>query len=144
MTLLSTIRADSLAARKSKSPSSSVLTTLLGEVDKEAKRLDPARPLTDDEVLAVVRKFLKNLAQTISHLQGSGSTDALEKANTEREALEVYLPKQLTEDELEAIVRPKIAAGENMGVIMKSLKAEYAGRFDGQLASSIVKRELAS
>ncbi|WP_255455851.1 hypothetical protein [Salipiger sp. PrR003] len=39
MTLLSTIRADSLAARKSKSPSSSVLTTLLGEVDKEATAL---------------------------------------------------------------------------------------------------------
>lgn len=91
----------------------------------------------------MVRKFLKNLSQTIPHLERSGDEVALAKANAERGALEAYLPKQLTEAELEAIVKPKVAAGENMGVIMKALKVEYAGRFDGQLASSIVKRALA-
>ncbi|EPX78097.1 GatB/YqeY domain-containing protein [Salipiger mucosus] len=144
MGLLSTIRADSLAARKSKSPSSSVLTTLRGELDTKTKSLSPARDLTDAEVLAVVQKFIKSIDETIIHLEKNGSAEALATARAERAALEVYLPKQMTEAELEAFVQAKVAEGANMGQIMQALKAEHGGQYDGKLASQIAKRYLAA
>ncbi|MSU91884.1 hypothetical protein GE300_20115 [Rhodobacteraceae bacterium 2CG4] len=61
MSLLQTIRADALAARKAKAPEAGVLVTLIGEIDTKAKLRPAGSELTDDEVVAVVKKFGRKL-----------------------------------------------------------------------------------
>lgn len=140
MSLLERLRADALTARKSKALTAGVLVTLLGEIDTTAKKLNPARDLTEDEVLAVVRKFLKNIDEALKVVTG----EAAAKLQAEKAALEAYLPTQMTAPEIEAFARAKIAAGANLGAVMGALKSERAGQYDGKLASEIVRGLMAA
>jgi uncharacterized protein len=144
MSLLKQIRADALAARKAHSADAGVLTTLIGEVDTKTKGFSPAREMTDAEVVAVVTKFIKGADETIKVLDPAKNSVAIAKAQAERTVLERYLPKQMTDAEIETFVRGRVDAGDNMGGIMSALKAEHAGRYDGKRASQIVRDALAA
>lgn len=141
MSLIDRLRADQLAARKAKNDiARSLLTTLLGETTTIAKNAGRDNP-TDDEVTAVVRKFLKGNAEVQLHLKDEID---LAVARTEADLLNVYLPKQLTEQELRDAVIAAIAGGAaNVGAIMGVLKTNFAGLYDGKLASSIIKEAFA-
>jgi uncharacterized protein YqeY len=143
MEILDTIKSDMIAARKARSPVATTLITLKGEVDSKEKSFSPARPITNEEVVAVVKKFLKGTDETIRLLSAGERTDALDAAYAEKKALEAYLPKQMTEGELTDFARSKVSDGANIGVIMGALKSEKAGHYDGKLASQVVKKVLA-
>jgi uncharacterized protein YqeY len=68
------------------------------------------------------------------------------RLKTEREilTLSVYMPKQLTEDEVKNFIKEIIAAnpGANQGIIMKELSPKIKGQFDGKIASDLVKSSL--
>lgn len=75
-----------------------------------------------------------------------GMYKKLEESNSiselEIEVLNAYIPKQLNEDELNLIIKGMINESEtkpNMGVMMKNLQANYAGQYDGKLASELIK-----
>lgn len=140
MSLLSRIRDDAVTARKAKDPKAGVLVTLIGEADTAMKGLKAPRPLSDAEIVAIVQKFIKNIDETLKVAKG----DAFDKARAERAAIEVYLPRQMTRDEMTAFVTAAAAEGANLGQIMARLKAEHAGQYDGKLASVIVKETLAA
>lgn len=140
MGLLEKIRADALAARKVKAPEAGGLVTLIGEIDTKTKTLNPARDLTDAEILAIVKKFLKGIDEIIA--LGAGTPDS--RILAEKAVLEGYLPAQMTEADLHAFALEKVAEGLNIGQIMGALKAEHAGCYDGRLASGIVKAALAA
>lgn len=140
MTLLETIRADALSARKAKSPVASVLVTLIGEIDTKTKTFSPARAMRDDEVVATVKKFIKNIDDTLRVIAAGEAADKLAQ---ERQALEAYMPAQMSPEALRAFASAKAGEGMNLGQIMAALKAEYAGQYDGKLASGIV-REVAA
>ncbi|AGY60446.1 GatB/YqeY domain-containing protein [Gloeobacter kilaueensis] len=146
--LLEQIKADSLEARKRNSKEPGVHTrrvSLLGTLYAEASRVgkDAAnRPSTDEEVLAVVRKFIKNLDETIAVLQKAGKNTAGQLE--EKAILEGYLPRQLSSEELRAAIESIVAdLGEKspkaMGEVMKQLKERYGGQFDGKLASEAAR-----
>lgn len=141
MSLIDTLRADQLAARKAKNDiARSLLTTLLGESTTAAKNKGIEQP-TDDDIIAIVRKFLKGNAEVQQHL-----TDEVDMAvaKTEEALLLAYLPKQLSAEELRASIVAAIDSGStNVGSIMALLKANHAGLYDGKLASAIIKEELA-
>ncbi|MEY8802057.1 GatB/YqeY domain-containing protein [Leisingera sp. XS_AS12] len=139
MSLLEKIRADALAARKAKAPEAGGLVTLIGEIDTKTKSFNPARKMTDEEVVGVVKKFLKNIGETLSHAEGRADGKIL----AEKAALEQYLPAQMSDEELRAFAEAKAAEGMNMGQIMGALKAERGGQYDGKKASGIVKAALA-
>lgn len=141
MSLIETIKADALAARKAKDARAGVLITLIGEINKAEKAGSEPRVLTDADVIALVRKFLKNIADTMAVLPVS-ATDAIAKASMERGALERYLPSQMSEAEIEAVVRAVVADGGKLGDAMARLKADHAGLYDGKLASTVAKRVL--
>lgn len=132
MTLLQKIKDQQLLARKEGSENASLLTTLLSEsanVGKSAGNRDS----TDDEVVGVIKKFIKNIDETIFTLSvRSQDTTKFEK---EREVLLTFLPKQLTNDELLAIAKTKTSMPE----FMKFLKENYNGQYDGKSASTIAK-----
>lgn len=128
MSLIEKIRAEQLEARKSRDTiRAALLTTLLGEVGlvaKNAGRTDA----TDEEVIATVKKFIKNnesIGEGIRHV----THDA------ELHILDGYLPQQLSREELVAL---RVAMDHpNKGDWMKFLKENYAGRYDGKLASEV-------
>lgn len=135
--ILTQIRADMLTARKARDTEAvKAFSTLVGEIELIGKK--PGNVINDELVIATVKKFIANLEETLVHL-----TDAVRGRDVETEIglLGVYLPTQLTEEQiLEAIVFFQPA---NMGVAMKHLKEAYTGRYDGKLASQVVKSWLA-
>ena len=144
MTKLEEIKQDSMQARKDKNEvAKNLLITLYSEASMIGKN-DGNRITTESEVINTVKKFLKNLEETVSHTKNETVLTAL---SLERKLLNKYLPKQLTEDELTALIQRVIKAQyldsmRSMGLIMTFLKEHYDGRYDGKLASGIIRKLL--
>lgn len=141
-TLMERIKADSLVARKAKDARlAALLTTLLAEAAKVGKDAGN-RETSPDEALAVLRKFLKNVAETMA------ARPQDENAAWERVVLEAYLPAQLSEEALKAEVLlivgslPEVSP-KATGIVMARLKAGFNGRYDGSMAARLVKEALA-
>ena len=143
MSIISKIRVASLDARKNRDSIASLLTTLLSEVSIVGKNAN--RETTDDEAIAVIKKFIKNNADTLSLVTDESIHVGLTR---EIEVLEAFLPKQLNEDELRFIILDildhfeKTSQKKDMGSVMKTLKNNFGGRYDGALASKIIKELL--
>lgn len=131
MTLIEQIKQKQIAARKAGSAEASLLTTLLGEAAMVGK--NAGRETTDQEVVAVVKKFIKNIDETVSALSSRGQDAASFLA--ERSVLERFLPLQLTELALVNIAQKH----KSMPEFMKFLKENHAGQYDGKLASIVAK-----
>lgn len=144
MTLIDRLRADALAARKAGSVHAGLYSTLIGEIETKTKTFSPARDMTEEEVVAVVKKFIKNVDETIAAIAGVRNLSAEAKAMAEKGLLETYLPRQMTEPEIEEFARGILAKDANLGTVMAALKANFAGRYDGKMASTIVRNLLAS
>ena len=132
MTLIAQIKEKQINARKSGNKEASLLTTLLGEASAVGKNAGN-RETTDAEVVAVVKKFIKNIDETISALSSRNQDPSAFVA--EKKVLEEFLPKQLSEDELKKIA----ASRSGMPDFMKYLKEQFNGQYDGKLASSVAK-----
>jgi uncharacterized protein YqeY len=145
--LLEKIRADSLVARKQKEVSAAFLVTLLSEAQNIGKNKGN-RETTDEEVIALVKKFKLNSQELLKALveQGRAFSYAYIAAEQEIEYLDSLLPKQLSEQELTAILQDIIKEigndKKNMGKVMAKLKEEYFGKYDGAQASALVKKLL--
>jgi len=146
MTLLEKIKQDNIAARKAKNTvKSALLTTLVSEISNIGKN-DGNRETTEPESIAVVKKFIKGVDETLKALEFSSDGRVL-VAQLEKEILESYLPTQLSEIELTAVVDQIIStladrSPKQMGVVMKRLKEMHDGRYDGKIASGIIKSRL--
>lgn len=139
MTLFEKIKADQLAARKAHNGlASSLLTTLVGEAAAIGKN-NGNRDVTDAEVVALVKKFVKGMDETLGFL-GNRNAEATNVVLAEKEILSKYLPLQMTEGQLRTAIEEIILTqGVNMGKIMAALKTRYDGMYDGKMASTIIK-----
>lgn len=138
MSLIEKIKTDMWIAKKAgEKIEASLLNILLSDASIIGKD-DGQRETTDAEVWGVVKNYLKKNAEAIQMVKGDSIATAL--YHSEKVILERYLPPQLTEEELTTIITELKASGLNMGDVMKSLKDNYTGRYDGQLASAIAKR----
>lgn len=150
MSLLDTIKTNSIQARKSaigkpadasESVKATLLVTLFGEASRIGKD-DGDRSTTDDETLGVIRKFLKNIDETLKlNLSDSART----RATIEREVLQSYLPPELPETVLRAEIALLAAANgvpftvRDTGTVRKALDAKFPGQINGKLLSDILK-----
>lgn len=129
------IKNDSLTARKARDPSATFLVTLASEIDSVAKSKGRSSQATDEESIAVIKKFQK----------GSGEILKLDSTNEsalmELKILEKYLPKQLTEEEIRSTIMyyTDIYDINTVGECLKKLKHDFAGRYDGALAARVAK-----
>ncbi len=103
--------------------------------------------LDESGVFEILAKEHKKRAETVQELARSNRTDILEKNRAEMALIEAYLPAQLGEAEIEALVRAAIAKADahsarDMGAVMKVLMPDIKGKADGQLVNTIVKRLL--
>lgn len=111
------------------------------------KQIDKRRPLTEEEVVDTVRSLIKQRRDSVEQFGKGGRQDLVDKETAEIAVLEVYLPAQLSREELEPIVREAIAqsgaqGARDMGKVMKALIPLVGGRADGKLVSELVKNAL--
>lgn len=143
MSLIEQIKAKNLEARKAKLTAVvNVLTPLIGEAEMVGK--NAGHEVTDAEVVQMVKKFIKNLDETIRVLDDADPRTAI--ALAEKHTLEAFLPKQLSEDELGQIIGSivvEISAGpKDIGKVLGLLKSRFDGQYDGKTASTIAKAKL--
>jgi uncharacterized protein YqeY len=107
------------------------------------------RDLTDDEVVAVLGREVKTRRESIEAYTAAGRQDAADKEQSEIDIISAYLPQQLTEAEIDGLVKETISeigasSPREMGKVMAALMPKTKGRADGKLVSAAVARELAS
>lgn len=120
-----------------------MLKSAIGYAQIEKK----VEPLPDSDTLAVVQKEAKKRRDAISEFERGGRAELAAKEAAELKVLEEFLPKQLSAEELEALVKAAIAevgakSKKDMGAVMKAAQAKAAGRADGKTLSGIVNRLL--
>lgn len=149
MSLLEQIKIDKDAARKAyNARDAGVLTTLFAESQKVGKD-DGDRESTDDEVVAVAKKFIKGIEETLGFLYlkkesaNQRHADAIELLEHERGLIEAYLPQMVEDDVLRAFVQAQIADGANhQGKLMGAVKKEFGQTVDMKSAGVIISEEL--
>ncbi|MGI8658710.1 MAG: GatB/YqeY domain-containing protein [Candidatus Limnocylindria bacterium] len=107
------------------------------------------RELTDDEVMGVLTKQVKQRRESIAMYREAGREDRAALEEAEAAILAEFLPQQLTEPEVEALVRAAIAetgaaSPSDLGKVMGRVSAQTRGRADGRMVSDLVRRLLAS
>ena len=131
--LFAALKKEVMLARKNKDKAkTNVGLVLIGEVETEAKR--NGKDLTDPDIVSKIKKLIDSNREMISHSKDETKVDVL---NEEIAFLETFLPKQLSEEELRQIISD--SGLDNIGAIMGHLKKNYAGQFDGKLASQVAK-----
>jgi uncharacterized protein len=112
------------------------------------REVDERIELDDAAVLAVLEKMLKQRKDSVSQYEAAGREDLAAQERYEIGVIQAYLPEQLGEAELSAIIDAAIAeAGTSgpqaMGKVMAAVKAKAAGRADMGQVSALVKQKLA-
>ena len=103
--------------------------------------------VSDEEILSVLQKMIKQRRESIEHYEAGGRLELAQQEQEEIAIIQEYLPQQLTEAETEAAARAAIAevgaAGiKDMGRVMGVLKERFAGQMDFGKAGPTVKRLL--
>ncbi len=124
----------------------SVIRMVKGAI--QMSELNKKHELSDDEVIDVITKEIKSRKDSIKEFEKGGREDLIEKTQGEITILETYLPKQLSEDELNEIIDSVFnevnpTSPKEMGKIMKELTPKVKGKADMGLVSQIVKTKIA-
>ena len=127
---------------------SSTIRMILTSIKNEEVSGKEARDLSDAEVITVLSREAKKRREAAEAFDQAGAKDRADQERAEGVVIAEYLPKQLSEDEVKALIAQAIAeTGANspaqMGLVMKSLQPKTAGKADGGLVSSLVKAALA-
>ena len=116
--------------------------------DKEIeKRTQKTKEVTDEDMIAILNKMLKQRRESVDMYQKASRKDLVDKENLEIKIIEEFLPKQLSEEEvnkacLEAISNTGASSLKDMGKVMGILKEKYLGKMDFSLAGKILKENL--
>lgn len=123
----------------------SVIRMVKGAI--QMSELNKKHELTDEEVIDVITKEIKSRKDSINEFKKGGREDLVAKTQSEIDILSTYLPKQLTDEELNEIINKvfdevKPESSKDMGKVMKELKPQVNGKADMGLVSKIVKEKI--
>ena len=112
------------------------------------REVDERIELTDADVIAVIEKMLKQRRDSITAFEGAGRTDLADIEKFEVSVLQTYMPKQLSDDELNQIITQVIAdsgasGAKDMGKVVGLVKPLVAGVADMGKVSGLIKSRLA-
>lgn len=146
MNLKETISKDFITAYKAKETEKISVLRMLQSAIKNAE-IDSKKELDDAQVVEIITKQTKQRKDAIDQYQKGGRADLVEKEQKELDIISVYMPKQLTEEEVVSIVKKAIAdtGAQNksdMGKVMGAIMPQVKGKADGSLVSRIVSNEL--
>jgi uncharacterized protein len=103
--------------------------------------------LSEDEELTVLSREVKQRKDSLQEFEKAGRQDLVEKIQTELKHVEVYMPQQLSEEEVTEIVKEAIAetgaaSKADMGRVMAVLMPKVKGKADGSLVNKLVQQHL--
>src|SRR5690348_719760 len=102
---------------------------------------------TDEDVMSVINKEIKQRKDSIESYTKAGRQDLVDKESAELKILETYLPEQMSEEEVKKYVDEAVATSgattpQDMGKVMAILMPKVKGKADGSLVSKLVKEAL--
>lgn len=136
------VRADLNAARRERDKlRTTVLTTFLSEIRN--REIELGREVGDEEVQALATMAIKRRREAAEQMRAGSREELAAKEEQEAVLLQQYLPPQLGEAEVRAMVREAIAAGaSDLGGVMKAVSPRTRGRFEGRELNRIAREEL--
>jgi uncharacterized protein YqeY len=146
MSLRETINQDLKEAMKAKDVKKRDALRLLTSAFKQIE-VDERKELSDDDVIKIIQKQIKSRNDSITQYKAAGRDELALAEQDEIDCYEVYLPKQLTDEELESALGEIIknvgaTSVKDMGKIMGVASKELAGRVDGKRINECVKKLL--
>ena len=134
-----------LAMKAKDKPALKAVRMILGAIKQ--KEIDDRIELNDTQVLVVIQKMVKQRKDSISQFSDAGRIDLVEVEEAELAIINNYMPKQLTEDEVDAVVTKVIVDSgadsmKDMGKLMGILKSQIDGKADMGLVSQLIKSKL--
>jgi hypothetical protein len=108
------------------------------------KEIELIHPLTEPEVLQVLSAIVKQRKDSIEQFAKGGRNDLVEKEEAELKVIQEFMPAQMSEEEVETIIRKAIAeigavSVKDMGKVMKVLMPQLTGKADGKMVGEKVK-----
>lgn len=124
-----------------------LILAALKDRDIAARTKGDTNGIGEDEILRLFGTMIKQRREAIAHYEQGGRPELAKREAGEIDVIESFLPKQLSDEEIQSVVQEMIAelgAGglKEMGRVMAALRERYSGRMDFAKASAIVKRQL--
>lgn len=147
MELIERLKDEQKAAMKAKDkPRLGAIRLIMAAIKQQ--EVDGQKTLTEDEVLAVLTKMVKQRRDSVAQYQSAGRDDLADVELAEIAVLEEFMPKPLSDEEVDALVKEAIATSgagsmQDMGKVMAVLKPQVQGRADMGKISQLVKANLA-
>lgn len=146
MSLKEKLQEDLKSSMKNKDTIKKSVITMIRAAIKQYE-VDNRVELSDEGIVDIISKQLKQRNDSLAEFEKAGREDLIEETKSEIQVLKEYLPQQLSEEELEKIVKETIAevgatSMKDMGKIMTAIKPRTAGRADGRKINELVKKNL--
>ena len=146
MSLLERLNSDIKHAMKNKEKDKlSVIRMIKSSIQNEA--IKTGNELSEDEELTVLSREVKQRKDSLHEFDKAGREDLVEKIRTELQYVELYMPKQLSEEEVSEIVKQAISetgasSKAEMGKVMAVIMPKVKGKADGSLVNKLVQQHL--
>ena len=144
--MLKTLKNELIKAMKNQDkPTIISIRNIIGKI--KSKKIDKGENLTNEECLQVLNSSAKQLKESILQYEKGGRDDLAKLEKFELSILEKFLPKQLSEQEIQLIVKKHIQkinaqSIQDMGRVMGCVMKELIGSVDGNIVKQIVQKEL--
>jgi hypothetical protein len=146
MSLVEKVRADLTESMKAREQvRTATLRMLLAALKNE--QIEKGHELSDEEAQAVIRRGVKQRLDSIEQYDNGNRKDLADRERAEKDLLEIYLPKQLDDAEIENLVRAVITdtgatSKKDAGKVMKEMMSHHKGLVDGKKVQEVVGRLL--
>lgn len=140
------LKQDMIDAMKSKDKERLTVIRLV-KAAMDLEHIDRKREINDDLLIDVVNKQIKMRRDSIADFEKGNRQDLVDKTQSEIDMLMVYLPEQLSEDEVVKIIdeifeEVKPSSQKDMGKVMKEATVKLKGKADMKMVSEIIKNKL--
>jgi uncharacterized protein len=146
VSLLERLNSDIKQAMKNKEKDKlSVIRMIKSAIQHESIKF--GHDLSEDEEITVLSREVKQRRDSLHEFEKAGRNDLVEKVRTELKYVELYMPKQLTEEEVSEIVKQAMAetgasTKADMGKVMSAVMPKVKGKADGSLVNKLVQQHL--
>ena len=125
-----------------------LILSAIKDKDIAARTADSRDGIKDEQILSLLQSMVKQRQESIKMYTQGNRPELAERESGEIKVIESYLPKQLSDDEVKAVVQKVVkdigaTSVKDMGKVMAELKAKYSGQMDFSKVGGIVKEKLA-
>ena len=141
--LLETIKTDLIVATKRQNPLElKTIRFILSEINYA--QIDKQGDLTDEDIVSILQKEIKKRNEAIEMMKKAGRDELVDEEQKKLEYINKYLPKQMSDDEIEAIVNQTMESMSNaqMGQVIGAVMGKVKGKADGFRVAAIVKKHI--